>query len=111
MSVAHKKRNLISKSIGLSQIEFELSDNLAKKILVHLEEKKKKLPFKNKVEAEASVRNVVSGKKREITKELFHMALESEFEQIKNKIDIKWGEKKVIKKFIENTMERMYVVT
>ncbi|MFW9877334.1 MAG: hypothetical protein ACFFG0_29955 [Candidatus Thorarchaeota archaeon] len=87
-----------------------LSVELAEKILKILEEKQQNLPVSKRLELEKEIRETKHGKKRDISNQVFHILLKTEYKHLIDEMDIKWSEKKVLKKFIEHTMGRMYEV-
>lgn len=87
-----------------------LSKELGRRLLGHLEEKQKRIPLRNKIYLERSTRCVMRGRKKKISKQLFDQALDYEFNMLRQKMGIRWGEKRALKRFIENTMFKMYDV-
>lgn len=83
---------------------------LAEKLLKILDEKYKSLPLNKRLEIEAEIRQMKHGRKRDISNQIFLTLLKTEYKQLLDEIDIKWSEKKVLKKYIEHTMGRMYDV-
>lgn len=57
-----------------------------------------------------SVRHILRGNKKGISKELFQITFNNEYKQIQDGIDPKWSEKRALKKFLQNIMEKMYLV-
>jgi hypothetical protein len=48
------------------------------------------------------------GRKKKISKQLFDQALDYEFNLLRQNMGVSWGEKRALKRFIENTMFKMY---
>ena len=90
--------------------EKEMPSDLARRLLLMFNEKKKKVPLRNMIGINISLRNIRLGKKMDITKKRFDMALKYEYKHVLEAIHIQWGERKFIKRFIENSMEKMYNV-
>ena len=88
----------------------DIPTNLAKRILLMLNEKKKCVPIRNKITIDVTLRNLKLGRKRDISKDRYERALNFEYKHMLDVMNIKWGERKYIKKLLKNTMGKMYNV-
>jgi hypothetical protein len=85
------------------------SHELAVKLYHVIERKRKKIPFRNKMQIDASVRSYMQGYKRNISKKRFQEVLKAEYNNMKLNVMLSsWGEKRALKQYIENTMTKMY---
>ena len=75
-----------------------------------LNEKKKCVPIRNKITIDVTLRNLKLGRKRDISKDRYERALNFEYKHMLDVMNIKWGERKYIKKLLKNTMGKMYNV-
>ena len=88
----------------------DMPTELARKLLMIFNEKKKKVPLKNMIGIDISLRNIRLGKKMDISKKCFDMAFKYEYRHILEVVNIRWGERKFVRRFIESSMEKMYNV-
>lgn len=90
--------------------EIQIPVELAIRLLVLIQRRRKQIPIKNKMMTDISVRRILRGNKKEISEELFQITFKNEYKQIQDEIDPKWTEKRALKKFLQNIMEKMYLV-
>jgi len=95
---------------NLQKQEIQIPVELAIRLLVLIERRRNQLPIKNKMMTDISVRHILRGNKKEISKELFQITFKNEYKQIENGIDPKWTEKRALKRFLQNIMEKMYLI-
>ena len=95
---------------NIQKQKIQIPVNLAIRLLTLIERRQQQLPIKNKMMTDISIRHILRGNKKEISKELFQITFNNEFKQIQDGIDPKWGEKRALKKFLQNIMEKMYLV-
>jgi hypothetical protein len=90
--------------------EIQIPVELAIRLLVLIQRRRKQIPIKNKMMTDISVRRILRGNKKEISEELFQITFKNEYKQIQDGIDPKWTEKRALKRFLQNIMEKMYLV-
>ena len=86
--------------------------DLATRLFNRIQQKRNKLPVRNKVQIDASIQTIQWGKKKVINKELYSLLLKSIYNQMKDVAKFGyWSERKALKRFIENTLMKMYIVS
>jgi hypothetical protein len=89
-----------------------LPTDLATRLFSRIQQKRNRLPVRNRIRIDASIQTIQWGKKRVINRELYSMLIESIYNQMKDVTKfVYWGERKALKKYIENIMLKMYVVS
>lgn len=89
----------------------KIPTHLAIKIFTLIKKERNRIPLRKRIELEASIRNIMAGKKKTINKNLYTMIFNSEYERMINGIQVQTREdKKALKRYLGNTMVKMYQV-
>ena len=112
-SIVQTVTNRIPSGVG-SKIPFnhsEMSIDLAKKIFTRIQTKRNQMPLRQKIWLNVSIRSISRGNKKEISKEYYNKIFKCEYKRMKKGFYVRWGERRILKKYIENTMDKMYIVS
>ena len=76
--------------------------DLATRLFDRIQQKRNRLPVRNRIRIDASIQTIHWGKKRAIKKEFYSLLQKTVYKQMKNAIKVDyWGERKALKKYIE----------